>query len=80
MMAKLLVAFLGTASAFKVQTTPVDNALKLRGGNLAGISVGTVNLVNSLYCRARMAGSRSIYFCAHGDARGIAWGGLWGAA
>ena len=49
MMAKLLVAFLGTASAFKVQTTPVDNALKLRGGNLAGISVGTVNLVNSLY-------------------------------
>merc|ERR1719305_258322 len=32
MTAKLLVAFLGTASAFKVQTTPVDNALKLRGG------------------------------------------------
>ena len=49
MMAKLLVAFLATANAFKVQPSPVDNALKLRGGNLAGVSVGTVNLVNALY-------------------------------
>ena len=45
---KLLVAFLATACAFKVQ--PVDNVLKLRGGNaLADVSVGTINLVNAVY-------------------------------
>ena len=36
-------------SAFKVQNKPTAAALKLRGGSLAEVSVGTVNLVNAIY-------------------------------
>ena len=47
---KLLACFLATASAFKVQSKPIEAPLlKLRGGSLADVSVGTVNLVNALY-------------------------------
>jgi hypothetical protein len=48
-MMKLLVAFLASATAFKVQSKPIDNVLALRGGSLADVSVGTVNLVNAIY-------------------------------
>ena len=46
-----LLALAASASGFKVAAPkPADKALKLRGGSgLAGVSVGTINLVNALY-------------------------------